>query len=171
LDIKTEPNRQPIAKIVTRKKFHCPTCKILLPEGELTSSVINCPACNTRLKMPNAGVEQTGADNKRREKRCPVSLKVKYNTAKEFKIDYTKNVSQGGMLITTESPIETGTKLQLELFIPDLNEPILLTVEVMHNHKHAFDEKHAGVGVRFIDIDPLSKSILKNYLCALTDCS
>ncbi len=169
--VKAGPDRELNAKIVTRKKFHCPCCKVLLLEEIFTSPEIECPFCSASIKLPNLSAKQVEADNERREKRCPVSLKVKYNTAEEFKIDYTKNVSQGGMLITTKSPIKTGTKMQLELFVPNLNEPILLTVEVMHNHQHSFNAKHAGVGVRFIDIDPLSKSILKNYLSALTDCS
>ncbi len=59
--------------------------------------------------------------------------------------------------------------MQLELFIPDLNEPILLSVEVVRSNLYAIDKEDVGVGVRFLDIDPLSKSILINYLSALSD--
>lgn len=165
----TEIKKHPIAKIITRKEFHCPSCRVLLSEDVLTSPIIKCPSCSTNIKLPDLGMHKVEAANERREERCPVSLKVQYNTAKEFKIEYTKNVSQGGMFIRTTSPIETGTKIQLELFIPDLNEPILLSVEVVRSSQYAVDKEDAGVGVRFLDIDPLSKSILINYLSALSD--
>ncbi len=169
--METELKRHPIAKIITRKEFHCPSCKVLLSEDDLTALIIKCPACSTNIKLPNLSTNKVEADNERREERCPITLKVQYNTAKEFKIDYTKNVSKGGMFIRTASPIKTGTKMQLELFIPDLNEPILLAVEVVRSNLYAIDKEDVGVGVRFIDIDPLSKSTLKNYLSALSDCS
>ena len=171
MNIETVTNRQPIARIVTQKKFHCPSCKVLLPEDDLTSRSIKCPSCGTSLEVPNPSKDRAEVGNEMREKRCPVSLKVKYDTANEFKIDYTKNVSRGGMFIRTTSPIEIGTKMQLELFLPNLNEPILLSVEVVHSEMHMHDKNNAGVGVRFLDIDPLSKSILINYLSALPDCS
>jgi type IV pilus assembly protein PilZ len=165
-----KPKRQPLAKIVTRKEFHCPSCRALIGEHEFTSKVINCPSCGVRVSMPGVQPATVKAPNERREKRCPVAMKVKYKNARQFKVDYTKNVSRGGMFIKTTTPIEPGTKLELELFLPDLNEPIRLSVEVMHSHSPEVDAQNAGVGVRFLDIDPLSRSILVNYLSAVSDC-
>jgi type IV pilus assembly protein PilZ len=171
MEIRTVTKGQPLAKIVTRKEFHCPSCKFLLSKDDLAHKSIKCPACGTSLELPNICTDNVEATNERRDKRCPVSLKVKYNTANEFKVDYTKNVSHGGMFIRTESLIETGTKMQLELYLPDLNVPILLSVEVVHSEMYSNGKKNSGVGVRFIDIDQLSKSILINYLSALSDCA
>lgn len=170
MNMETVIKGQPIARIVTQKKYHCPSCKALLSEDALTSPVIKCPSCSTKIRLPNPGTDKAEI-NARQEKRCPVALKVKYDTANEFKVEYTKNVSRGGMFIRTTSPIDTGTKMQLELFLPDLNEPILLSVEVVHSKMDMYDKRNTGVGVKFIDIDPLSKSILKNYLSALSNCS
>ncbi|MFC1770163.1 TIGR02266 family protein [Nitrospirota bacterium] len=166
-----EPQKHPLARIAIRKKFHCPYCKSILSEVNINASLIKCPVCENDIKLPGIKTETVEAKNERREKRCPVALKVKYKTSEDFKIEYTKNVSRGGMFIRTTTPIELGTKMQLELFLPELNEPILLSVEVVHSHLYAVDYTEVGVGVRFLDIDPLSKSIIMNYLSSLSDCS
>jgi len=166
-----QPKGQPIAKIVTRKEYHCPSCRAMLSSDDFTSYVINCTTCNAKIKLPDLSAGKALADNERLQMRCPVALKIQYENAIDFKVDYTKNVSQGGMFIQTASPFEIGTKMQLELFLPDLNEPLLMSIEVVHRHIYEDDDTQEGVGVRFIDIDPLSKSILINYLSAISNCS
>ena len=144
---------------------------VLMVNDDFTSNIINCTTCNARIKLPDLSAGKALADNERHEMRCPVALKIQYESSKDFKMDYTKNVSRGGMFIKTTSPIEIGTKMQLELFLPDLNEPLLMSIEVVHRHIYEDDDSQEGVGVKFIDIDPLSKSILINYLSAISNCS
>jgi type IV pilus assembly protein PilZ len=126
--------------------------------------------CGTSIQLPNPESDTDAAESTRREKRCPVSLKVQYHTAKEFKTDYTRNVSRGGMFLATTSPIKVGTGMYLEMFLPDLNEPIRLSVVVVHSQLYADDKKEPGIGVEFIDIDPLDRSKLINYLNSIPDC-
>jgi uncharacterized protein (TIGR02266 family) len=137
---------------------------------DFTSPEIQCQTCGTSIQLPNPGLDTGAAENKRREKRCPVSLKVQYHTAKEFKTDYTRNVSRGGMFLATTSAFKVGTGMYLELFLPDLNKPIRLSVVVVHSQLYADDKKEPGIGVEFLDIDKLDRSILINYLNSLPDC-
>jgi type IV pilus assembly protein PilZ len=169
-----EPNRHRLAKIITRRHLVCPRCKTEIPEEHFQSSPsqeAQCPGCNMNMRLPGAEKQAEVHDNERREKRCPVSLQVKYGSGQEFKLDYTKNVSQGGMFIKTDNPPEIGTKIHLQLHIPELNEPVLLYGEVVHRHKYASSDEDAGIGVKFLDIDPISQGILVNYIKTLSDCS
>lgn len=168
--METEIKGQPIAKIAIRKKFHCPSCKTPLSKDDFTSPEIQCQTCGTSIQLPNPGSDTVEAENTRREKRCPVSLKVRYQTAEEFKTDYTRNVSRGGMFIATTSNFRVGTGMYIDLFLQDLNEPIRLSVVVVHSQLYEADKKEPGIGVQFLDIDPLSRNILSNYLSAVPDC-
>jgi type IV pilus assembly protein PilZ len=169
-----EPRRHPIAKIITRKDFFCPDCRASIPEDLFESDPsleAECPGCKNKVRLPGVLKHESPHGNERREKRCPIALQVRYGSGREFKLDYTKNVSQGGMFIKTDNPPETGMKIHLQLHIPELSEPVLLYGEVVHRHKYASSDEDAGIGVKFLDIDPISKGILVNYIKTLSDCS
>lgn len=169
-----DPKRHRLAKIITRKHLVCPNCKTEIPEELFESSPsreARCPGCQANMHLPGVEKEVTPHDNERREKRCPISLQVKYGSGQEFKLDYTMNVSQGGMFIKTDTPPAIGTKIHLELHIPELGDPILIYGEVVHMHKYASGDEDAGIGVKFLDIDPISRGILVNYIKSLSDCS
>lgn len=166
----TDLDGQPLANITTGRELHCPSCTALLSEGDFMSPEIDCPFCNTRIRLTNSGVKTVATENQRIDKRCPVSLKVRYGTAQEFKTDYTRNVSRGGMFLATTSNVKVGTGMYLELFLPDLKEPIRLSVVVVHRQLYSADNKVPGIGVKFLDIDPSDRSKLINYLNSLPDC-
>ena len=48
-------------------------------------------------------------DDRRREARAPIELKVEYKRLNTFFYDYTKNISKGGTFIKTEKPLDVGT--------------------------------------------------------------
>lgn len=49
---------------------------------------------------------------------------VEYATAEEFLIDYTANVSIGGMFIKTREPLELGTRFRIRFRLPTRKKPI-----------------------------------------------
>jgi len=75
----------------------------------------------------------TEEDNeRRREQRAPIELKVEYKRLNTFFYDYTKNISKGGTFIRTDRPLEVGTVFLFKLIIPAqvTAEPIELRGEV-----------------------------------------
>jgi len=69
-------------------------------------------------------------DDRRREARAHIELKVEYKRLNTFFYDYTKNISKGGTFIKTEKPLETGTIFLFKLMIPNQTEPLTLRGEV-----------------------------------------
>lgn len=96
--------------------------------------------------MPNSEV-----DNRRRELRAPIELKVSYKRLNSFFADYTKNISRGGTFIGTESPLDLGTEFIFALDVPTLEEPLRLRGRVIWA-THAVDATRAnpaGMGIEF----------------------
>src|SRR5205085_5574974 len=69
-------------------------------------------------------------DDRRREARAPIELKVQYERLNTFFYDYTKNISKGGTFIKTAKPLPVGTIFSFKLVVPGLTEPLKLTGEV-----------------------------------------
>ena len=70
------------------------------------------------------------ADERRREARAPIELKVEYKRLNTFFYDYTKNISKGGTFIKTEKPLGIGTIFLFKLIVPAQTEPLALRGEV-----------------------------------------
>ncbi len=87
-----------------------------------------------------------GIYSERREKRYSVSLKVTYETASDFIIDYTRNISSGGIFITSKSSPTLNSSLSFSLHPPGEVEPLELRGQV------AWIKKGQGFGVRFRDL-------------------
>jgi type IV pilus assembly protein PilZ len=69
-------------------------------------------------------------NDRRREARAPIELKVEYKRLNTFFYDYTKNISKGGTFIKTEKPLGIGTVFLFKLMIPNQTEPLALRGEV-----------------------------------------
>ncbi len=62
--------------------------------------------------------------------RAPIELKVEYRRLNTFFADYTKNISHGGTFIKTQKPLDIGTNFVFNLYVPTLEEPIVLSGSV-----------------------------------------
>ena len=69
-------------------------------------------------------------DDRRREARAPIELKVEYKRLNTFFYDYTKNISKGGTFIKTEKPLDIGTIFLFKLMLPSQSAPFELRGEV-----------------------------------------
>src|SRR6185503_10859346 len=69
-------------------------------------------------------------DDRRREARAPIELKVEYKRLNTFFYDYTKNISKGGTFIKTDRPLDIGTIFLFKLQVPVEAPPIELRGEV-----------------------------------------
>jgi uncharacterized protein (TIGR02266 family) len=86
---------------------------------------------------------------RRAHPRFPLILAVQYVGA-ESVLDYTENLSAGGLFIRTEREFELGDRVTLVVSFPQLLEPVELVVEVVRKRAGALGAP-AGVAVRVPD--------------------
>jgi uncharacterized protein (TIGR02266 family) len=83
----------------------------------------------------------------RQAERFDLALKVVYRTSMDFVVDFTRNLSLGGMFVKTSRWLPVGGRILFRICPPG-EKPVELTGKVT---RHAFGE---GVGVRFVDDGP-----------------
>ena len=96
-------------------------------------------------------------NDRRREARAPIELKVEYTRLNTFFYDYTKNISKGGTFIKTERPLDVGTIFLFKLILPAQAEPLELRGEVRWVVKEGEPQPpqvaaghEAGMGIKFV---------------------
>jgi uncharacterized protein (TIGR02266 family) len=95
---------------------------------------------------------------RRAHPRFPLILAVQYVGA-ESVLDYTENLSEGGLFIRTERDFEQGDRVTLVVSFPQLLEPIELQVEIVRK-RAAAPESPGGVAVRVPDDRPEDRARL-----------
>ncbi len=86
---------------------------------------------------------------RRAHPRFPLILAVQYVGA-ESVLDYTENLSEGGLFIRTEREFEAGERVTLVVSFPQLLEPVELQVEIVRCRAPSLDAP-GGVAVRVPD--------------------
>ena len=82
--------------------------------------------------------------------RIPYVVQVEFRTASSFLVAYTVNLSRGGLFVETETPVQIGSEIPLQLAVPG-HGPIHLTGRVAWRRPMADEEGPAGVGIEFMD--------------------
>jgi type IV pilus assembly protein PilZ len=110
-------------------------------------------------------------NERRREARAPIDLKVEYKRLNTFFYDYTKNISKGGTFIRTEKPLEIGTIFLYKLMIPTQQEPLALRGEVRWVVKEgeplppqAAAGHEPGMGIKFVYDTPDQRRSLERIV-------
>lgn len=85
------------------------------------------------------------ASERRSHPRFPLILAVQYQGA-ESVLDYTENLSAGGLFIRTEREFEVGDRVTLVVSFPQFLEPVELQVEIVRR-RAASSGAPAGVAV------------------------
>lgn len=86
-----------------------------------------------------------------------------------FKIDYTTDMSMGGLLIQTQSPFKKGTRLNIRFRLPGAIKLIEVKGEVVWSHEYKpgtlpSQDNLPGMGIRFLELDEQSKKYLNSYI-------
>jgi uncharacterized protein (TIGR02266 family) len=97
--------------------------------------------------------------------RIPMHLSVKYSSAKEFFVDYSNNISAGGIFIRTSEPAEFGTKVLIEFSLPEIPRKVKGLGEVVRVVRAGDSEKEpAGMGIKFLKFDPGSEEHIRKLI-------
>lgn len=101
--------------------------------------------------------------DRRKYRRGDANIVVIYHIQKEdanYDLTQTKNVSQGGMLLTTNRKFEKGTRLDMTMQFPFLDDKIRVVAEVVGS-KEVLKDLIYETRLRFYD--------LKKQLCKQLD--
>jgi type IV pilus assembly protein PilZ len=98
-------------------------------------------------------------DERRRDGRAPIELKVEYQRLNTFFSDYTRNISKGGTFIKTNRPLDIGTEFLFKLYVPRLDAPLCIRGQVQWVITEADlaagrdSPDGPGMGIRFQFVD------------------
>lgn len=107
----------------------------------------------------------TGKNERRRENRVPIKIRVNYKCEDNFLIEYTTNLSPSGIFIKSSNPPKIGTKLELHFKPEDKSEEITAMGEVMWvNTPKDPNIETPGMGVKFTKINSDAKERIINLL-------
>lgn len=154
-------------EIFKRKKQRCPECKELITDVYIEQNPFPefpCPSCNTLIDISVVKSVELPAKNERREERFNATLKVSYKSLNGYFTEYIKNIGKGGIFINTKKSHEINDIVDLSLEVPGLNKPLIIKGEIVHVKIHNVPDEDAGIGVKFIDIDPESRNKLINFI-------
>jgi uncharacterized protein (TIGR02266 family) len=70
---------------------------------------------------------------------------------------YSKNISAGGVFLLADKPLAPETKVELELLLPDLKEPVKASGEVVWNQR----QDPSGFAVKFTEISEVSREFIR----------
>lgn len=88
--------------------------------------------------------------------------------SKNFVIDYTTDLGEGGILIQTESLPPVGAELELIFKLPNSIKLIEVNGEVVWVNKYQPDKDPErlipGMGVKFLNLDPDSKKYIVEFI-------
>jgi type IV pilus assembly protein PilZ len=106
-------------------------------------------------------------DERRRESRIPTQVLVEYELLEDFLVDYSANMSVGGMLIQTAQPLPVGTRFRLKFRLPD-REKTVDTWGVVRWSVRPEDPggEHPGMGVRFEGLSQEDRQAVEELLLA-----
>ncbi|MDB4971816.1 MAG: TolA protein [Myxococcaceae bacterium] len=109
----------------------------------------------------------------RKDKRAPVSLKVRFKSATvdEFIEHYSKDVSRGGIYIKSSQPMPVGTLLKFQFQLKDESALIRGVGRVVWTRieEDALAEAPAGMGIKFIKMDNESRAMVERIVDSHAD--
>ncbi len=97
-------------------------------------------------------------EDRRRFPRAEHVFQVDYQTPESLFNEFAENISEGGLFIKTEKPLEVGTEITIEFLLPILEEPIRVKGRVeWHTDLPGVKHKHSGMGVSFQELSDEDK--------------
>ena len=100
-------------------------------------------------------MEAYGGQEKRKHPRLEANFVVSYRVKKPaagYDLSQTKNVSQGGMLLTTNRVFDKGTQLSMSIRFPLVPHKIEVTGEVVDS-KEVVRDLIYETRLKFLDLD------------------
>jgi c-di-GMP-binding flagellar brake protein YcgR len=102
---------------------------------------------------------------RRRFERAPITAQVEYELTNSSSGPSRvrrnmANISLGGMFITTEEPIRTGTRMVVRFELPNRHRVIAVS-------RVCYARKGVGLGVEFLNLDDEDREEIEAYIAVL----
>jgi uncharacterized protein (TIGR02266 family) len=101
----------------------------------------------------------------RKDRRTLLSLKIRYKSAslEDFIERYSNDISRGGVFIKAKKPLAVGTLLKFEFMLQDESTLIHGVGRVVwrRDRAEADPDNPSGMGIKFIKMDPQSRSVVQ----------
>lgn len=174
--------------------FHLPglrgdeVCHVLkgAPDGPATRILIVGPAqgpeiadacrasgCDEYLGTPahpNALLERLAAHlgiQFRLHARLPAVVSISSGRIISESLGYSKDISEGGILVESSVKADRGKRLHLRLYLGDDERPVALTATVLHVRPEP-DEDRYLLGMQFQSIEPAMADRIRRYIHSRT---
>ncbi|HMQ09928.1 MAG TPA: TIGR02266 family protein [Oligoflexia bacterium] len=98
--------------------------------------------------------------DQRESKRVPVEFKVDFLKEGNFLFENATNISEHGIFLETDQPMELGTVVHLKFTLPDSGVEIEARAEVMWINpvkENAKKNYHPGMGLKFVQLSDLDR--------------
>jgi uncharacterized protein (TIGR02266 family) len=109
-------------------------------------------------------------DDRRKDPRFDVTIRVDYSTKDIFVSNYVTNLSRGGVFIQTDHPLPIQSEIRLTFTLPDDN----IKIEAKGKVTWTFDIRKGtghvspGMGIRFTDLSSEQRAMIENYIKKLS---
>jgi len=124
------------------------------------------PQARMRISHLLSDRDQADDGNERGFPRHPVTLGVRFRSARDFVLEHATNISRGGIFILTHDPPPLDTAVQVEIQLPDDVASVTSNGIVVHRQL-AVGGKQPGVGVQFIDSGDEFRDRIDRYMATL----
>jgi DNA-binding response OmpR family regulator len=104
----------------------------------------------------------------RLQTRVPAVISISVGRIVREFLGYSKDISEGGILVETVLELDRGKRLHLRLFLDDREEPIVTRATVLRVDRAA-DEDQFLVGMQFQPLDPENASRLRDFIRSRSD--
>ncbi len=93
-------------------------------------------------------------DERRQSPRMDVEVEVHYRTAQEFVAAYGRNISGGGLFVSTTEPHALNQPVLLRFTLPGVDHRFEIKGIVVWSHSAPGSSLPSGMGVKFVQIAP-----------------
>jgi type IV pilus assembly protein PilZ len=99
--------------------------------------------------------ERPPASNRRSSERIDVTWSVDCETEDTFLYANITNISEMGIFVRTQEPLEVGTRLTLKFSPPNASEAFVATGQVqwVNAVRMLADNPNPGMGIRFVNLN------------------
>jgi len=151
--IKTKP--------VTRKRTSTARERPARPAGRAAKAGADKrPSGNGGSPRASKGAERRVAD------RAPVMvLEVRGKSYDRIFVGYAENISRSGLFLSAANPPAVGSTFPVEFVLPDNRTLVQCTCRVVWQHRYTTSGRPSvGVGVEFLDLDTLKRSLIDQWV-------
>lgn len=106
---------------------------------------------------------------RRKHKRVPARIWIKYGNAEQFFTDYIQNISRGGIFVPTYNPLPKGTRLRISFSLPYWDALIETQGVVVHSVRSnpMQGATPAGMGIQFQTLREEYLELIDKYVNSL----